>query len=529
MIDRKWRIDAELGAGGMGVVYAATDLRLDRKVAIKLLKDELVSSSDVVKRFMREARASVRLKSEHACRVFDVGELPSGAPYMVMELLEGVDLARTIRNRPLSVETAADYIAQACDALAEAHAIGIVHRDFKPANLMLTKGRGGAPFIKVLDFGIATAFPDEMDETLTATHTVIGSPQYMSPEQLATPSDVDARSDVWSIGVTLYQLVSGRFPFAGDNVPALSIAIATQPHRPLTGVPPAFAAVVDRCLAKLPGDRFANAAHVASKLRSLVDLVPHTEPAVAQLAETLPSEPGARPSVPLPSVATGPGRGRRTPIAIAAAAVVVAAAVATVLLVRRTDHAPAPRFTKVDLSHYANHPLDSFVDAPVGEVYLGGVPFDLLGGDAAVVHTHADNRDDLPRHVEIPVASVTARSAHALIAGVWLNEAKQDQIGTLRYHHVNGSEEPVALVRRSTIREGWLPDEEMYDMKLVPPPPGVTWQNVRFAPRGKTPHAHQFLDMLSATVDPSPIDRITLDCSDPLAGITLIAVTLEAP
>ncbi len=556
VIDGKWRIDAELGAGGMGVVFAATDLRLGRTVAIKLLKSELVSSTELVQRFMREARASARLTSEHACRIYEVGELATGTPYIVMELLEGMDLARTIRRGPLTVELAADYVAQACEALAEAHAIGIVHRDFKPANLFLTKSRGGAPLVKVLDFGIATAFPDDSDKTLTATHAVIGSPQYMSPEQLATPRAVDPRSDVWSIGVTLYQLVSGTFPFAGETVPALSIAIATQPHRPLEHVSPAFASIVDRCLAKEAPARFANAAHVASKLASLFAPIASTEAGHAPpLADTLPTGPGAPPAPPLAGPpassrragdppkrdsGTQPGSPRTSGVrrwivgggAIAVGALLVIGALA----VTRSRDGGAPRFTKVDLSHFANHPLDWLTQPPVGEVFLQGVPFELLGGNAGVVRTHANGRDDLPYRFAIPVNSVIARQVHALISGVWLKDARHDAVGHLGIHHVSGASEAVALTRGSTLRDGWLVDRELNDMTYTPPPSGVTWLNVYFDQQTRRVQvdqqmrdepAHGFLDMLSAEVDPSPIDRIDIVSEDPSAGIALVAVTLE--
>jgi len=151
----KYRIDRVLGAGGMGVVVAAHHLQLDERVAIKFLLPEMLAQQDAVMRFSREARAAVKIKSEHVARVTDVGTLETGAPYMVMEYLEGIDLAELVRRGPLPITQAVDFVLQACEAIAEAHALGIVHRDLKPANLFLATLPGGVQSVKVLDFGIS--------------------------------------------------------------------------------------------------------------------------------------------------------------------------------------------------------------------------------------------------------------------------------------------------------------------------------------------------------------------------------------
>jgi serine/threonine-protein kinase len=197
--------------------------------------------------------------------VTDVGELATGEPYMVMEMLEGQDLGRLIEAGPIEPSLAVAYMLQACEALAEAHALGMVHRDIKPANLFVTTRRDGSHVVKVLDFGIATASRGEVSG-LTETRMVMGSPQYMSPEQLRSAKSVDARSDIWAAGVTLYQLLSARLPFDSETFTGLAIKIATEPHLPLTWGSPALAQVVERCFAKDPVKRYADIAEFASAL-----------------------------------------------------------------------------------------------------------------------------------------------------------------------------------------------------------------------------------------------------------------------
>jgi serine/threonine-protein kinase len=269
VIDGKYQIEAELGRGGMGQVLAATHVALGGAVAIKVLKREALKVPELPRRFLREARAAHRLRNEHVVRVMDVGQLPTGEPYMVMEMLRGVDLSTMLEAGPVPPGAAVEYIAQACEGLAEAHGLGMIHRDIKPANLFVTKRANGAPLVKLLDFGIATAAIDDVDPNLTSTLTVMGSPSYMSPEQLRAARDVDARSDIWSLGVTLYELISGEQPFDGPTLTALTLQIASEPHTPLRGVPPELAAIVDRCLAKDREHRFASVAELAAALAPL--------------------------------------------------------------------------------------------------------------------------------------------------------------------------------------------------------------------------------------------------------------------
>ena len=200
----KFQIERVLGRGGMGVVVAAQHLQLGQLVALKFLLPEALRNPEVTERFLREARAAVRLKSEHVGRVIDVGTLDDGAPYLVMEYLEGQDLdSFREEHERLPVAQVVSFVLQASEAIAEAHSIGIIHRDLKPANLFLTVRADGSPTVKVLDFGIAKATEGSEDFSLTKTATVMGSPAYMSPEQLRSARDVDARSDIWAIGVIL--------------------------------------------------------------------------------------------------------------------------------------------------------------------------------------------------------------------------------------------------------------------------------------------------------------------------------------
>ena len=293
VIGGRFRIDEVLGAGGMGIVVAATHLELGSRVAIKFMRDEQLAGAGAVaaERFIREARAVVKLRTEHVCRVFDVARLDSGAPYIVMELLAGVDLARTIAQRPLPATIAVEYVMQAAVALAEAHAQGIVHRDLKPANLFVTRRRDGGPLVKVLDFGIAKALT-ESDSRLTQTRAMLGSPGYMSPEQLDSPRDVDGRTDIWALGVTLYQLLSGRLPFWGRNQTEIAVKIAAESPPPLE-VDPQLAAVVMRCLEKSCDDRYQDVAALAAELRPFGG--PRARRIVAAIAQAT-REPAAPPA-----------------------------------------------------------------------------------------------------------------------------------------------------------------------------------------------------------------------------------------
>jgi eukaryotic-like serine/threonine-protein kinase len=265
----KYRVERMLGEGGMGVVVAAYHEALDQRVALKLLRGGAMERPDVVERFLREARSAVKLRSNHVARVFDVGKLDNGWPYIVMEYLEGSDIDHEIRkNGPMNIERAVGLVLQACEAVAEAHALGIVHRDIKPHNLFLTTGFGGSDLVKVLDFGIAKS--TAMQGVLTRTDSSVGSPLYMSPEQMRTPRDIDARTDIWSLGVTLYEMIAGRPPFDAENFPELVLKVTEGRCAPLSSarqeVPRALSDIVDRCMQRDRIARWANVAELATAL-----------------------------------------------------------------------------------------------------------------------------------------------------------------------------------------------------------------------------------------------------------------------
>jgi serine/threonine-protein kinase len=270
VIAGKYRIERLLGEGGMGTVVAATHLVLGTPVALKLLHPDMAKQQGVVDRFLREARASAALRGDHVCRVSDVGVTDEGIPYIVMELLEGRDLNQTVKHDgPLPPHVVADFTMQACLGLAEAHAAGIVHRDIKPGNLFMAMRPDGSTSIKVLDFGVAKA-PEGGDFSLTRTATVMGSPGYMSPEQLKSSKDVDSRSDLWSLGVVMYELVTGKQPFHGETITELALRVAMDPTPPLGSVPRPFADVVARCLEKDPARRYPDVAALANALAPML-------------------------------------------------------------------------------------------------------------------------------------------------------------------------------------------------------------------------------------------------------------------
>ena len=317
----KYRVERIIGKGGMGMVVAAVNLGLDKRVALKFLLPEVAQNPELVARFDREARAASRIESEHVAKVLDVGKLETGAPFMVMEYLEGSDLAQFVKARgALPGSDAIEFVLQACEALAEAHVAGIVHRDLKPANLFLTSRADGSPSIKVLDFGISKiALASDQGQGMTQTSALMGSPNYMAPEQLRSARNVDARTDIWSLGIILHELLTGDVAFKAETVPELYVSILQSPPIPLRSrrpdAPPAMEAIVTRCLEKDPARRFANVGELATALGELapprarlsIDRITRIvggsarPQSVAQL-----TVPMGAPGTPLPAYAPGP-------------------------------------------------------------------------------------------------------------------------------------------------------------------------------------------------------------------------------
>jgi serine/threonine-protein kinase len=324
----KYRVERVIGQGGMGVVVAAHHLQLDEKVALKFLLPQALKNEEAVARFLREARAAVKIKSEHVARVSDVGTLDNGSPYMVMEYLEGGDLSTWIEQRgAMSVEQAVDFVLQACEALAEAHSLGIVHRDLKPANLFCVMRADGQLSIKVLDFGISKILvPGAAGHDMTSTSALMGSPYYMSPEQMQMSKGVDVRTDIWALGVILYELLVGRPPFEAAAVTQLAIKVMNEPAPSLRAarpdVPPGLDLVVAKCLEKDRATRYQTVGELALALaafgtrgaRVSIDRVLGTLRKAGLSADVLPpssmhpSDQGVAPATTAPNTAASWGQ-----------------------------------------------------------------------------------------------------------------------------------------------------------------------------------------------------------------------------
>jgi serine/threonine-protein kinase len=305
IVGERYRVERLLGEGGMGVVFRAVHIGLDHRVAVKVLRDELTENAEVVERMLREARTAARFRSEHVARVLDVGTFASGAPYLVMEYLEGSDLATYLFDvGRLPVELAVSLMLQCCEAVAEAHAAGIIHRDLKPENLFLTTRADDTLILKVLDFGISKNVGAEPSCALTQPTVVVGSPEYMSPEQMRAYEQVDARADIWSLGAILYELLTGRQPFEAETLPAVCARVlAEEPLPPRLHDPSITAeleAIVMRCLRKERDERYQT---VVDLSRALAPLGPRGSHDYAERIQrvasgvrrmSIPPEEGAR-------------------------------------------------------------------------------------------------------------------------------------------------------------------------------------------------------------------------------------------
>lgn len=323
VIAGKYRVERLIGQGGMGLVYAARHLGLDELVAVKVIREERSEGADALARFQREARAAARIKSEHVARVLDVDRLATGEPYLVMELIDGTDLHALLhREGALSVSAAVGYIVQACEGVAEAHALGMVHRDLKLKNLFLTKRRDGRALIKVIDFGVVKLSPVAEDitepatstelsrtrareATLTGTAAMIGSVHYMAPEQIRASNIVTAQADVWSLGVCLYALLTGELPFEGATVSEICATIQGRPTPEIRSlapqVPPELAGAIERALEKDTRRRFTNVAELAAAIAPLgADSAAPTRIRTILESDDRPSS-GADPRYPRPA------------------------------------------------------------------------------------------------------------------------------------------------------------------------------------------------------------------------------------
>ncbi|MGO8991867.1 MAG: protein kinase domain-containing protein [Polyangiaceae bacterium] len=374
MIADKYVVEEVLGSGAMGYVVSARHKLIGQRVAIKLIKSSYIDDEDALERFMREARALVAVEGENVVHVLDYGTMADASPYLVMEFLDGRDLLAELRARgPLPLAETAEIVIQACEGLAAVHARGIVHRDVKPANLFLTKRANGRRLVKIVDFGISKA-PKLTPEELTLTQSALGSPHYMSPEQVRSARAVDGRSDVWSLGVTLHRTLTGELPFSGDTFGNLVAALLSESPRRLRSIrpelPEEMEAIILRCLEKNPDDRFADVKELADALTPFA--LPRdrrTSGSLLRAESPTPlvrSEPSAvTPSLAQSSRASGSAgtQRRRGSMALGVALLLVGAGAAMVLAATRTREAstspPNPRAVTVVASAITDLPLPS--------------------------------------------------------------------------------------------------------------------------------------------------------------------------
>jgi eukaryotic-like serine/threonine-protein kinase len=330
VLDGRYRIEHVIAEGGVAIVVAAEQLGLDRHVAIKLLRPEILADRLFVDNFKREGSLAAKIKSEHVVRIHDVGEEPSIGPYMVMELLEGHDLEQRLSQGPIAMEEAVGYVLQACDALVEAHHLRIVHRDIKPANLFLATRPPRAPIVKIIDFGISKVVPRTADSA--TGDTVAGTPAYMSPEQIIHGGIVDARADVWALGVVLFELMTTQLPFPLDAPERMLEAICKTSPTPLRklrpDLPEALEAIILKCLARDVAHRYATVTELATALvpfRGMRDVMKSSGEIDIAHAYTDPRRQA-------PTIAMEPPKSKRA-VVFAAIALASLAAVGTGLIV----------------------------------------------------------------------------------------------------------------------------------------------------------------------------------------------------
>jgi eukaryotic-like serine/threonine-protein kinase len=453
----KYRVDKLLGEGGMGWVVVATHLQLEQRVALKFMRtSHATSSPEAVGRFLREARAAARIQSDYVARVSDVGTLENGAPYLVMEYLEGRDLDALLQITPtLPVAEAIEYAMQACEGLGEVHSAGIVHRDLKPANLFLARRSDGSVRVKLLDFGISkvTALPGgASDGGMTSTQALMGSPLYMAPEQMRSSKAVDGRADIWSLGVILYEMLGGRSPFNGETLPMVCARIMAEAPDPLRGlrrdVPAGLEAVVMRCLEKEASRRYQDVAALAQALapfgqpeaRSAADRIGRVMRGTLASSVDLRAEGGAttsanqRPEIAQTAVAFGTASTntvRRKPaLPFVAGGAFLAVAGIVVFFVTRTPESPkgtaasvpaavsaqAPAPVQASAPSQAPVPVPAFASASAPASVLASAPVESVAPPIAPTappsHPHAK-----PKPVAAPAVSTAKPAATSGFGG----------------------------------------------------------------------------------------------------------------
>jgi serine/threonine protein kinase len=350
ILDGKYRIEQPLAEGGVGIVVLATQLQLERPVAIKYLRPEALRQEMLVAQFEREARLAAKIRSEHVVRVHDVGVNQAIGPYVVMEFLEGGDLETLLSDGPLPVEIAVDYVLQACEGIAEAHELSIVHRDLKPANLFLANRPRNPPILKIIDFGISRIVPKRGSAGWSAEErTAVGTPAYMSPEQISG-GDVDARADVWALGVVLFELLTAARPFDGASTEEVCDAILGLAPVRLTelrpDVPLAVEAIVHKCLEKDPARRYRTVGELAHALGATMAATSSpAEASAAPLSARRPPDPRTQNPTVLVSRRRGPSRAVQIAlVAVVALSIAGAALLASSLRSRE----PAPTVTTAE-------------------------------------------------------------------------------------------------------------------------------------------------------------------------------------
>ncbi|HEX9692174.1 MAG TPA: serine/threonine-protein kinase [Gemmatimonadales bacterium] len=369
----RYHIQKKLGEGGMGAVYLGEHVKMGRKSAIKVMSQSMANDPEAIARFNREAANAARINHANVCAIYDFGETPDGTIYLAMEYIEGQSLDDLLHAEgALSPDRAIKILRQTADALQAAHDLGIVHRDLKPDNIMLAEGRGGADVVKVVDFGIAKAMGGEEGQNVTKTGLVVGTPEYMSPEQLSGDK-LDGRSDIYSLALVFYRMVTGGLPFKADTAQETMIKRLTDDPLPMKAVlpsgdfPDALQGAVDRGLARMPGDRYASAVEFASDAARAVEQMPaarrresatqlidskaliDSEGATALLPKTEVAGARSKGGPPAPATpdtaapaATPPAPKRKPVLAIAATVVIVAAAGGTAAIMLK---GPTPEET----------------------------------------------------------------------------------------------------------------------------------------------------------------------------------------